>query len=65
MAPLLASFEASLRELHKGNMPQISTNPITFEEVQAAKLQVLHMDPVDGLQDLIGEDGEFEEVASE
>ena len=35
--PLLASFEASLRDLHDGHMPQISSIPISYEEIQTAK----------------------------
>jgi len=41
VAPLLASFEASLRDLHDGHMPQISSIPISYEEIQAAKKQNL------------------------
>ena len=42
-------------------MPRISSNPITMEEVQATKMSNLQMDRVVGMEELMGEDGNFEE----
>ena len=61
VAPLLAGFEANLRDLKNGHMPTISHIPLTFEEVQTPKVQNLQFEPLEGMTDLIGEDGIFEE----
>ena len=61
VAPLLRTFEANLRDLKDGNLPKISYLPPTFEEIQAPKVQNLQFEPLEGMTDLIGEDGTFEE----
>ena len=61
VSPLIASFEASLRRFRDGYMPRISMNPISMEEVQAAKTHSLQLDPVEGLEELVDEDGLSEE----
>ena len=45
-------------------MPRISSNPITMEEVQAAKMSNLQMDRMVGMEELMGEDGNFEEYGA-
>ena len=61
MAPLLAGFEANLRDLKQGHMPKISHLPITFEDIQTPKVMNLQFDPHEGMEDLMGEVGTFEE----
>ena len=61
MAPLLAGFEANLRAFRDGHMPKISHLPLTFEDVQTPKVLNLQFDPHEGIDDLMGEDGPFEE----
>ena len=61
VAPLLAGFQASLKAFRDGNLPKISHLPITFEEIQTHKVMNLQFDPHEGMLDLMGEDGTFEE----
>ena len=45
-------------------MPRISSNPITMEEVQVAKMCNLQMEGVLGMEELMGEDRNFEEYGA-
>ena len=58
VVPLLVSFEAILRELHNGHISNISSIPLSYKEIQPAKLQNLPFDPVESLEDLM-EGGEW------
>ena len=42
-------------------MPRIALNPLTTEEMQFAKMSNMLMDKVEGMEELMGEDGTFEE----
>ena len=45
-------------------MPRISANPITLAEIQAAKRSNMELDQVAGMEELLGEDGIFEEFGA-
>ena len=56
---LVESEESRLEDFFKdGN------NPITMEELQAAKMSNLQIDHVVGMEELIGKDGNFEEIGA-
>ena len=45
-------------------MPRIALNPLTTEEMQFAKMSNMLMDKVEGMEELMGEDGTFEECGA-
>ena len=58
---LIQSFLAGLQSFRDGAMPRILGNPITFEEIECAKKSNLKFGEVNGLEELLGDNGLFEE----
>ena len=61
VAPLIASFEASLRRFHDGQLPKVFSNPITLDEIQNAKLFSLKMDSDLSMREIMEEDSLIDE----
>ena len=58
---LIYSFQAGLQRFLDGAMPRILGNPITFEEIESAKKSNCKFGEIEGLEELLGDDGLFEE----
>ena len=58
---LIQSSQCGLQRFRDGAMPRILGNPITFEEIECAKKSNLKFGEIVGLQELLGDDGLFEE----
>jgi hypothetical protein len=58
---MIHSFHAGLQRFREGAMPRILGNPITFEEIESAKKSNLKFGEIERLEELLGDDGLFEE----
>ena len=68
VSQLMAHFTEGLQQFRKGAVPRIECNPITFEEAEHAKrsnLEFCEFGGIVNLEELIGEEGFFEEYAQE
>ena len=63
---LIQSFQAGLLQFIDGRMPRILGNPVTFEKIESAKKSNFKFGTVENLtEELLGEDGMFEEHEAE
>ncbi|MCP4996265.1 MAG: hypothetical protein GY934_21195, partial [Gammaproteobacteria bacterium] len=60
-AQLMEKFTSCLLRFSDGERPMIPANPITLEEIQQAKMNNVLLNHQEGLEELMAEDGTFEE----